>query len=418
MATEIRSYTFANILIFGIYFTLPFSIAIHSVFLLLFITYFLTDLLLQRRSLKLNEIQIAFLLIFCLALVALFWTEGTEDRVWDTVAKYAKFFYLVLISLFLARDQSSIRLAIYSIIFSMCLIVLSTILNIWIILPWSNSSEEGLGGNLIIMNDHIVQGLFTALLIVFCVSRIFSRESPYIKIAWGVIALAATFSVIYLLKGRTGFFALLGAMLFIGINLKMRLAIGGYKIYLTIFLFLLFAYTSPLLSDRLIEAYLEYSRYEDGQSSSIGHRLYNIKSAIAIFYDSPFLGFGTGSYGAKACEYIKLGIDCTIFNRHPHNQFLLFAIEFGLLGLILMLWLIYVLYLYSRSLTDVSLGVFAFGFLGIFIVDSFVNSSLFSSFESQLFCYIFAALAAIPRSSDDIFLLSAVGAPKKMNSHG
>ena len=395
-----------TIVVCGIYGALPFSIAFHSFCLVILLSYFLFNFRVYTNNFNLNALQLGYLGLFFFSLVGLLWSEGSGEQMLDTFAKYSKFFYLVVISIYLSRDGKLSRVAIYSLMISTIVVVLTSFTNIWWILPWSKSGQSGFGENLIVMNDHIIQGLFTNILVVFSVSRLFSLERKSIKIFWLLVTLLSVFSVLFLMKGRTGLLTLFGGGIFVALYL-MKKKLAHLRVLIAISsLLLIAAYISPIMSDRIVEAGVELTNYSDGQGSSIGHRLYNIKLSSSIMMDAPFFGFGTGSYSAKMCEYIPRDIICAVYNRHPHNQFLLFGVEFGLVGISLFVLIIYVFYLSILRYEDRPMGVFAAGFLGVFLADSFINSSLYSGYEAQVFCYVFAFFASFSKCADDKFILT------------
>src|SRR5690606_7174709 len=105
---------------------------------------------------------------------------------------------------------------------------------------------------------------------------------------------------------------------------------------------------------------------------------------------------GTGSYSEEFCSRINSEKLCKIGGYHPHNQFLAFGVQLGMVGI-----LAYVLFLasavhHTRPL-DTPQKVLGFGLIGALLVDSLLHGPLFLVGEAQFFILMLAVfLAAQP----------------------
>ena len=82
---------------------------------------------------------------------------------------------------------------------------------------------------------------------------------------------------------------------------------------------------------------------------------------------------------------------------HPHNQFLFFAVEFGLLGVVAYALLIQRSLATALGMTD-RFRMLLVAFLAILFVDSFINGPLWVSTERHFFASMLPLLMAGWRS--------------------
>ena len=112
--------------------------------------------------------------------------------------------------------------------------------------------------------------------------------------------------------------------------------------------------SSQQFSDRINQVALEIQSTEQPENvkTSSGWRLNAWQRSIEAFYDRPILGHGIGSwtYAAKKAEGDK-GND--VFGKgnrsNPHQEYLLWAVEFGLVGILLKIIFIYSVFMSSKS---------------------------------------------------------------------
>ena len=126
--------------------------------------------------------------------------------------------------------------------------------------------------------------------------------------------------------------------LFPGISLRLTA--------LLYFLLIVIIFSTPIVSERAVKTYMKLSeQYGDGEDVRWGKkysknldRIYMWHWALELFLQNPVLGVGTGGYKQAT---LNAGGDKDI--DHPHNNFLFVAASHGIAGLIIFLWLFWVL---------------------------------------------------------------------------
>ncbi|WP_441232621.1 O-antigen ligase family protein [Bradyrhizobium sp. 1200_D9_N1_1] len=132
--------------------------------------------------------------------------------------------------------------------------------------------------------------------------------------------------------------------------------------------------TSPYLRQRIINVSVEYkNEQQDLNQASTARRLTYWRKSIASFIESPLFGHGTGSikrqFEHAASEQSSLDAEVV---SNPHNQTLYVAIQWGVLGIVL---------LYSMWLTHMKLFMRrdTAAWIGLVVVVQNMTSSLFNS---------------------------------------
>jgi O-antigen ligase len=163
--------------------------------------------------------------------------------------------------------------------------------------------------------------------------------------------------------------------------------------------------TSDTMRARFDKAVAEAQQRETDNTSSIGHRLYNYKTAPKLVAQKPLLGWGTGAYHTQICHVLDKPEQCPTFSWHPHNQYLFFAAEHGMVGLGLYLALLASMAWVAFRSTDPQARTLLLGLTALLAVNSLFNSPLWSARESHFFTLMGALLASmawVSRSSTSV----------------
>lgn len=106
---------------------------------------------------------------------------------------------------------------------------------------------------------------------------------------------------------------------------------------------------SPRFQHRMLEVQRDIALYQQGQfDSSSGQRIDYWHRSVLALREKPVLGSGVGSWKS---EYIRLGGLQQNPPSNPHQQYLLWAVESGLAGLILFLGIFLALFVDAKSLS-------------------------------------------------------------------
>lgn len=331
--------------------------------------------------------------LFALVLVGTLYTEAPDTVVWKHLYVYSKFpMMLVLLTVFddaLWRSRAMAAFVIGSVI-----TLLSTYANIWVQVPWSDSQGQGLGVSHHVFNDYIAQGLAMAVFVAWCFVRCSTESGLRARVLLALLAGLTIFSITHLLAGRTGQLVLLSmaaVMALVSAPARWRIpaVLAVFVVGVSILL------SSSLLQDRVLQAWADFQHYNDGgvTTTSIGARLDMWSNAWNMFIESPLWGQGTGGYQAISSQIYRDPSHCRLSCIHPHNQYLFFAVEHGLPGLILYAWLLVAVARHAMRSVAGERAMLA-GFLTILFVDGFINGPFWVTTERHLFASMLPLLMA------------------------
>ncbi|MBT9465980.1 O-antigen ligase family protein [Hydrogenophaga sp.] len=340
-----------------------------------------------------NPITLPSLALFGLVLLGVLHTEAPDAVVRSHLYVYSKLpMMLVLLTLF--DDVLWRRRAMAAFVIGSVITLVSTYANIWIEVPWSDSHERGFGVTHHVFNDYIAQGLAMSVFVAWCLAQNFAARSRVVQVGFVALTALAVFSITHLLAGRTGQLVVLsmcGVMALVKAPPHWRLP----AVLVVMFGGCLLLLSSPLLRERVLQAWMDFNLYssEGVVSTSIGARLDMWKNAWNMFLDSPLWGQGTGGYRVISSRIYADASQCGVSCIHPHNQYLFFAVEHGLLGLTaygLLLWAL------IRGAIRCQGGERAMlaGFSTVLILDGFINGPFWVTTERHLFASMLPLLMA------------------------
>lgn len=385
---------------------LPFSLAAHNASLVLTVlTVVLSGAAWGKRAYLQKEPFVwALLALFFWVCVGSFYSLSTwNDALGVNFNKYLKLFFgVLLIAGFLHKKTRDY--AFYAFSIGMFFVLISTYLNIWFEVPWSVTKNQGWGVDHTVFGNYITQNImmsFFALQGLFFFSK---NDVKWRKFFWFFSTVLAIISIMYLSNGRTGYVVLLcGFLLYIIFAFPKKWSWLGV---IAIVLASLIAFsTSSRVQERyelaISETQLIFEQNSRGELptfSSIGARWYMWMKSLELVQERPILGWGLGSHGIKWCEKAPEPVWCQVGDTTPHNQFIFFAVELGIVGLVLFLLLIYTLC--WAAWQGGQYRPLMMGFIAIFLVDSMVNASLWNAREYNFFILMMCLLYTMIRFQD------------------
>lgn len=148
--------------------------------------------------------------------------------------------------------------------------------------------------------------------------------------------------------------------------------------------------TSPLMTDRLTAAYQDITSYQAYDQTSLGLRMDMWKLAFDRMVEHPITGTGSGTYPQIAARHFG---HCDFTCTHPHNQYLFLGMEYGLIGLLAFLWLLWRLLGMARHSITPERTMF-FALAAVLAVDSLFNVPLWYRVQSYFFYAMLGLLVA------------------------
>jgi len=127
----------------------------------------------------------------------------------------------------------------------------------------------------------------------------------------------------------------------------------------------------------------------------LGRRPQLYENAIKIWLDRPLFGTGTGGYNFAFREKLpEIYYKTPGAKRNPHNEYLHFLIQFGVIGFFLLIRLFYKNYTSIKTLKSLEEKNYALGLLIVFLVAAAGNSIIMDSGEGHFWAIMSMAFFA------------------------
>lgn len=192
----------------------------------------------------------------------------------------------------------------------------------------------------VVFRNHVTQGMaFSAAALFALLFALRVEAARWMRgLAWAAAAVLV-FSLVVTTPGRSGYLV----MTIVALALALTQARGGARIAVTAAVLgalVLVALASPLVLQRFERGVDELRNAKQGSElTSMGIRVVIWENTLDLVREAPVIGHGTGSY---AKEYRRLGDRATGWQatpaEDPHNQYLYFLAETGLVGLSVFIW--------------------------------------------------------------------------------
>lgn len=273
----------------------------------------------------------------------------------------------------------------------MAFLLVSVYANIFVQLPWSKTQNLGWGMDHTVVGDYITQNIMMSFFVVLCLWLCHHAARRAVRVAAGLAALLAVVAITQLSLGRTGY-----VLLLVGVVSWVFFTLQGMKRWLTLAVIVVAALGGYAVSDaaqqRVHLAVTEAVNSDSMEITSIGGRINFWKHTWELVQERPLAGWGTGSYHDRWCEYVTAPGWCAFGGWHPHNQYLLFWMENGLLGVLLFVGLLVTPVVMVWQ--DDRWRPLVVSFVSMLAVNSLINVSLWSSRESHFFTMMLCLLSA------------------------
>lgn len=318
--------------------------------------------------------------LFLLLLVGVAYSPAPLNDAFAYLNKYRELvYYAIAVSLF--RDnEGAARLAEDSFVAGCVVLLLISYGIFFSIIP-----SERFGHSVVY---HITHSLFIAILAFWCLQRIFeSRQYVYL---WLGLFLLSTLNLFYIAPGRTGmliYIALITLTLIQRFSWKKSLAA---TIFISLVMGITF-FTSSNFSSRVSEAVDEMRSYQaESSRTSLGMRFDWYRNSIDLIKQRPVFGHGTGSFKTVQEDLIRNSE--TQSTDNPHNEYLLLAVQTGLVGLFLFITLLLAQFIISFELQPLRRYLLQ-GVVVAMSVGCLMNSFLFDSHPGHFYAIMSAILA-------------------------
>ncbi len=372
--------TFRKILIVLIGLSIPTSTVLTNILCPLALLLLLAEGRYQQKwhLLRTHPITLPALLLFGVMLLGMIQTPVSLAEAGRMLDKYRELLYIPLFIL-LFQDASTRRLGRLAFLTAMGVTLLLSYLIVWTGWTFGKGGPE----NPVVFKNYITQGLFLSLAAYFLAVQWVHQPTRW-RWLYSVGILLILYNIVYLTQGRTGYLILASLILLLMYQLYHTRGLWLGVLLVTFLSF--FAYqTSDKVYERIEKVSTGLQDYEKGEETSVPMRISFIKNSVILVTQHPLLGAGTGSFSHQYEQLARpQGIKTT---ANPHNEYLMIAVQWGLLGTGLFVYLLYQLMRTSVRLTS-PYDWMAQGLVITMTIGCLFNSFLLDSTEGHLFAYL------------------------------
>lgn len=324
----------------------------------------------QRRALFLC------ILLFAWMLLATTYTVATWRDTWHDLIKYDKLLLGVFFLPVLMNEKWG-RYALHAFFLAITVTLVVAVLKDVGLL---NKGEKY--GRFLVFKDRIQTSFSLAMAAYFSLVLFFQQTK---KLARWIYAVLSLFSVLLLfsIDGRSGyliFFILLTWLLWS--HWRWRGVVSAILIAATLCVAAYFFSTG--FNARVQESIHDLQIYQTGQdNTSLGLRAEFVRNSLQLIKQHPILGTGTGSFSTA---YSTLGVPAHLQTQNPHNQYIHILVQWGLVGLGLLLWMFYAQWRDSWLLPS-PMREIAQGVVLAIVFGCFANSWILDTTEGHFYIY-------------------------------
>jgi len=323
-----------------------------------------------------SKFIIVFLLFIIYNYISLFWTIQF-DLALDYINKYK--YYLPIIFIYTSMKKEFIKYSIFAFLSGMFIseiITYGIYLDMWST-PYNDTHFKGMPTAFM---SHLAYSMFLAFTSLILINKL-SFKNGYFKNALIVFYFLFVFVNLLISGGRTGLLSFAVTLLLYLIFYKSTIKSFIMSIVLFALLLTLSYNSIEIFKTRVDQATQDINRIVNGNfKGSFGQRVGLIYVGIEVFKEKPLLGWGVKD-NFEAIKTIVVREDYkqfkhvyNVMNQHFHNQYIIYATQLGIVGLVLFLLIFY--YLSRIKIDNTELSRIRFLFIVVFMV-SLVSTEFF-----------------------------------------
>jgi O-antigen ligase len=344
-----------------------------------------------------NRVALAALALFGLLVLGALYGERNSGDAAQTLRKYLDLLWIPIL-LWVFRDVAARGKALHALAISIALVLLISFLIKAGLIP-EIRSHSGIAVNAVFLKTRQTHGLLMAFGAFLYLHLALEAASPRLRLLWGVLAILAVANGTLVVPGATGYLLLGTLALYLGFVWKGWRGIAAAVVATAAAAAVLMTVPGPF-QERVSLIRSELAQWRPGVmdlDSSTGTRLELYRVSAALVADRPVLGHGTGSF-TKAFADKTRGAGAAP-QRNPHNEFLHWMVQLGLVGLAALLTLFWMHWRLAPRLDSPLSRHLARGAVLAIAVGCLFNSWLMDHTEGLLYAWLTGLLFAGLQSS-------------------
>jgi len=320
-----------------------------------------------------RPIAAAPIALFLLALVGTLWSDARWGLRLYAVAPTAKLLLLPL--LFYHFERSERGLWVFKAFLASCAVM---VVMSWIVafFPELTLKARDVASRGIFVKNYIDQSqefALCAVALAYPIAMLLREKKFALALLLGLLALGFLANMAFVIVSRTALVTIpIMLLAFAVLHLRWQTTLLVVSACLVAGILAWFA--SPQLEATVGRFEKEYRQYsQEGAATSIGERLEYYRKSLGFFVEAPVAGHGTGSIEGlfEHAAAGQTGLAAEVV-RNPHNQTLNVAVQWGILGIVVLytMWISHLLLFRGEGLVN---------WIGLLVVVQNIFTSLFNS---------------------------------------
>jgi O-antigen ligase len=351
-------------------------------------------------AVRTNRVALAALWLYVLLLAGTLHGSATPGDVKAILVKYLDLLWIPILA-WVFREAAARKRALYALAVSLVLVLLTSFFLMADILP-DTSFIKGDSGDPYVMKTRQTHGLLMALGAFLFLQLALGATSPRTRILWSVLAALAAANGTLVVPGATGYIILGVLALYLGHVWRgwrgIAAAVGAVSVAVAV----LMTVPGPF-QERVLRIRSEIAQWQPGAAElgySTRQRLEFYRVSLEIAKDRPLLGHGTGSFTSAYAEKVKG--QRAMLTRNPHNEYLHWLVQLGVVGLAALLYLFWTHWRLAPSLAHPLERELARGLVLAMAVGCLFNSWLMDHTEGLLYVWLTGLLFAGLKSPEPV----------------
>lgn len=376
--SRINSYIFG---LYGLFISTSVSISSFLAYLMLLIFLLEGNYKEKFSHIKSNPFAYAIIAFVVLHFLGLLWTEDFEGAK-NVLKREWKLLFTLLFMMIVKKENVWYYIKMFIIGMSVSELVSYAI---WfeIIPPFMHASIENPTPFMLHLSYNVYLALSIYLLLFFIIFDKKIEKKQKIILFIFLVTMSINMFITGGRAGQIAFFVVLLVLVFSLIKENIRIALMIFSG--AILAFTLAYHSSPLFFERVNLVLQNIVDFEQNHNTSVGTRMALAINTLEIIKNHPFIGVGTGDLLAEYAKVNEVSQYKTVV-MHPHNMYLLILAQFGLVGIVVFLYLFYVKIKIASRIQD-ELQNFRFAFIIMFLVIMLSNSYLYTHHTMVLYMF-------------------------------
>lgn len=332
-----------------------------------------------------NRIAVMFLVFFALFIIGITYTVAPLHDAFYILGKYDKLLFAALL-MPLFREAKVRSYALNAFIAAMVIVVFVSYLKALGIIHYGPDYGP------VEIRGHISFSFLMGITLYLIALKFLKVKQVTYKVLLAIFGVLILYEMLFLGEARSGYFVLFGLIILFGVQ-KMGwrgLIIGGITVILLASVSWFF---SGMFKNKISDFHSDVATYQVNPATSIGARLAFVANSWNLIKIHPLFGSGTGSFKT---QYNNLPDVEKVRTVNPHDEYVHIAVQFGALGLVILLALFAMQLWYSRLLPQ-ELRCIAQAVVIAIMIGCCANSWLLDTIPGHFYAFFMALVfAALP----------------------